>query len=118
MNVSYTLTFLNAEKGSLWAHLSINDIDHIIFQFVLVPCYILPVVLGALIKRELKKMEKYHWTVRLLVISIHMCFAAQLFWLIDLILISATGIGAIVKNENGAHIGVFETLAIMTYFLV
>jgi hypothetical protein len=43
INVTYRMTFLNDVVGSVWAHLSINDINHLSFQFALVPVYIIPV---------------------------------------------------------------------------
>ena len=62
----YTVTFLNDVEGTVFAHISNNDYELMVACFVLCPLYVLPVALAALITRELKKVEKYHWTARLL----------------------------------------------------
>eukprot|EP00750_Incisomonas_marina_P021664 INCI4618.1.p1 GENE.INCI4618.1~~INCI4618.1.p1 ORF type:complete len:708 (-),score=111.55 INCI4618.1:644-2767(-) len=117
MNITYRVEFLNAVAGSVWAHLSSNDAQLLQACFAMTPLYILPVALAVLISRELKKLEKYHWTARFLMYSIYLGFAAQLAWLVDLVLVSATGTGAVVANENGANIRIFQVVGLLVFFL-
>ena len=118
MNITYDVTFLNAVQGDLFAHLSLNERDQLISLFILVPLYIFATVLGKAISRQLKQKEKYHWTARLLLYSVYLGLASQLLFIIDLILSAVGGVGAVVENDLGANVRVFQVAALLVFFLV
>lgn len=118
MNITYQVTFLNAPVGSLFTHLSNDDVELLLFCFVLTPLYICLAILASLITRQLKKLEKYHWTAKLLMYSVYISLASQLLWLADVGLLATTGVGAVVENEEGGFVRVFQVAALLTHFLV